>query len=138
DMGDYLQHGPHYLMIQAQRGQAKTTITAAFAVWCLIHNPAERIIVVSAGGTQANEISTLIVRIITRMDELECLRPDRTAGDRTSVESFDIHHSLKGLFDKSPSVACMGITANLQGKRASILIADDVESAKNSLTEHQR
>lgn len=138
DIGDFLQYGPHYLMVQAQRGQAKTTITAAFAVWCLIHNPAERVIVVSAGGTQANEISTLIVRIIMRMDELECMRPDRTAGDRTSVESFDIHHTLKGLFDKSPSVACMGITANLQGKRASLLIADDVESAKNSLTEHQR
>lgn len=138
DIAEFLEYGPHYLMIQAQRGQAKTTITAAYAVWCLIHDPTERVIVVSAGGTQANEISTLIVRIITRMDELECLRPDRTAGDRTSVESFDVHHSLKGLFDKSPSVACMGISANLQGKRAGLLIADDVESAKNSQTEHQR
>lgn len=137
DIAEFLEHGPHYLMIQAQRGQAKTTITAAFAVWCLIHNPAFRILVISAGGTQANEISTLIVRIVMSMDELECLRPDRNAGDRTSVEAFDVHHSLKGL-DKSPSVACVGITGNLQGKRADLLIADDVESAKNSLTEHMR
>ncbi|AKM29401.2 DNA maturase [Pandoraea faecigallinarum] len=137
DIAEFLEHGPHYLMIQAQRGQAKTTITAAFAVWCLIHNPRQRILVISAGGTQANEISTLIVRIIMTMDELECLRPDRNAGDRTSVEAFDVHHSLKGL-EKSPSVACVGITGNLQGKRADLLIADDIESAKNSLTEHQR
>ncbi|APU00294.1 terminase large subunit [Ralstonia phage RS-PII-1] len=137
DIAEFLEHGPHYLMIQAQRGQAKTTITAAFAVWRLIHNPAERILVISAGGTQANEISTLIVRVIMTMDELECLRPDRNAGDRTSVEAFDVHHSLKGL-DKSPSVACVGVTGNLQGKRADLLIADDIESAKNSQTEHQR
>lgn len=137
DIAEFLQYGPHYLMIQAQRGQAKTTITAAYAVWCLIHDPKLRVVVVSAGGTQANEISTLIVRIIMTMDELECLRPDRIAGDRTSVEAFDVHHTLKGL-DKSPSVACMGISANIQGKRADLLIADDVESKKNSLTEHQR
>jgi len=137
DIAEFLVHGPHYLMIQAQRGQAKTTITAAFAVWCLIHNPAFRVLVISAGGTQANEISTLIVRIVMAMDELDCLRPDRNAGDRTSVEAFDVHHSLKGL-DKSPSVACVGITGNLQGKRADLLIADDVESAKNSVTEHMR
>ncbi|QMV32535.1 terminase large subunit [Ralstonia phage Anchaing] len=137
DIAEFLEYGPHYLMIQAQRGQAKTTITAAFAVWRLIHDPRLRILVISAGGTQANEISTLIVRIIMTMDELECLRPDRNAGDRTSVEAFDVHHSLKGL-DKSPSVACVGVTGNLQGKRADLLIADDIESAKNSQTEHQR
>jgi hypothetical protein len=68
---------------------------------------------------------------------LECLRPDKLAGDRTSVEAFDIHHSLKGL-DKSPSVACVGIDSNLQGKRADILIPDDIESGKNSATPVQR
>jgi hypothetical protein len=137
DIAEFLEYGPHYIMVQAQRGQAKTTICALFAVWCLIHDPKFRILIISAGGTQANEISTLIVRVIMTMDILECLRPDRNAGDRTSVEAFDVHHTLKGL-DKSPSVACVGVTGNLQGKRADLLIADDIESAKNSLTEHQR
>jgi hypothetical protein len=137
DIAEFMEFGPHYLMVQAQRGQAKTTICALFAVWCLIHDPKHRILIISAGGTQANEISTLVVRVIMTMDILECLRPDRNAGDRTSVEAFDVHHTLKGL-DKSPSVACVGVTGNLQGKRADLLIADDIESAKNSLTEHQR
>ncbi|BAP15846.1 terminase large subunit [Ralstonia phage RSJ2] len=137
DIASFLEYGPHFLMIQAQRGEAKTTITAAFAVWHLIHNPAGKILILSAGGTQANEISTLIVRIIMSMDELACMRPDRNAGDRTSTEAFDIHHSLKGI-DKSPSVACVGIGGNLQGKRATLLIADDIESQKNSKTEHLR
>lgn len=133
DIGEYLAYGPQHLMIQAQRGQAKTTITAAFAVWSLIHNPKARILIVSAGGTQANEISTLVVKLIDTMDALEFMRPDRNAGDRTSVEKYDIHYTLKGL-DKSPSVACAGITANMQGKRADILIADDIESSKNAMT----
>lgn len=137
NVAEYLETGPAYLMIQAQRGEAKTTITAIFAVWCLIHNPKLRILVVSAGETQANEISTLIVRLITSVDTLECLRPDKSMGDRTSVEAFDVHYTLKGV-DKSPSVACIGVTGNLQGKRADLLIADDVESYKNSRTPVQR
>jgi hypothetical protein len=137
DIAGYIAYGPQYLMVQAQRSQAKTTIAACFAVWALIHSPHYRVLILSAGGTQAVEISTLIVRLIQTMDVLACMRPDKLAGDRTSVEAFDIHHSLKGL-DKSPSVACVGIDANLQGKRADILIPDDIESGKNSATPVQR
>lgn len=137
DIGGYIAYGPQYLMVQAQRGQAKTTIAAAFAVWYLIHNPAGRVLIVSAGGGQATDISTLIVRIIMNMDVLACMRPDKSAGDRTSVEGFDIHHSLKGI-DKSASIDCVGIDANLQGRRADLLIPDDIESSKNSATPVQR
>lgn len=137
DIGLYLEHGPKDLMVQAQRSQAKSTITALFAVWTLIQDPRSRVLIISAGGTQANEISTLIVRLIMNMDILECLRPDQQHGDRVSVEKFDVHYSLKGV-DKSPSVACIGIGGNLQGKRADLLIADDVESHKNSRTATNR
>lgn len=137
DIGNYIAYGPQYLMVQAQRSQAKTTIAACFAVFSLIHMPHWRVLIVSAGGTQAVEISTLIVRLIMTLDVLACMRPDKLAGDRTSVEAFDVHHALKGL-DKSPSVACVGIDSNLQGKRADILIPDDIESGKNSATPVQR
>lgn len=137
DIGEYLEHGPQYSMIQAQRGQAKTTVTAAYAVFKLIHNPSFRVLIVSSGGTMAKEISGWVIQIINGMEELSCMRPDRAAGDRASVEAFDIHYTLKGP-EKSPSVACMGITSNIQGKRADLLIADDVESAKNAATEIQR
>lgn len=137
DIGKFIAYGPDFLMVQAQRSQAKTTIAAAFAIWDLIHNPHHRVLIMSAGGSQASDISTLIVRIIMTMDVLECMRPDTSNGDRSSVEAFDIHYTLKGI-DKSPSVKCMGITANLQGNRADILLADDVESMKNSLTATMR
>ena len=137
DIAGYIAYGPASIMVQAQRSQAKTTIAAAYAVWFLLHDPTGRVLIISAGGTQAEEISTLIVRIVMNMDVLECMRPDKMAGDRTSVLGFDLHHSLKGM-DKSPSVACVGIDSNLQGKRADLLIPDDIESSKNSATATQR
>lgn len=133
DIADYLEFGPSYKMIQAQRGQAKSTITAIYAVWRLIHAPNLRVLILSAGGDLASDIARLCIRLIESMDVLECLRPDKNAGDQTSNEGYDIHHSLKGI-DKSASLACIGITGNLQGKRADILIADDIESTKNSQT----
>ncbi len=137
DMADYLQTGPQFRMIQAQRGQAKTTVTAAYAVWRLIHDPTTRILIVSSGDKMAKEISNWILQILNGMEELSCMLPDRSNGDRASVEAFDIHYSLKGA-EKSPSVACMGITGNMQGKRADVLIADDIESQKNSASAEMR
>jgi hypothetical protein len=137
DIGRYLENGPKDLMIQAQRGQAKSTITALFAIWYLIHHPKGSVLIVSAGGKQANEISTLIVKTIMNVDILTCLRPNQARNDRQSVEAFDINFDLRGV-QKSPSVACTGITGNLQGKRATLLIADDVESMKNGRTAMMR
>jgi hypothetical protein len=137
DIAGFVAHGPMYIMVMAQRGQAKTTIVACYVIFCLIHSPAHRTLIISAGGRQAKEISTLIVRLLMSMEVLRCLRPDESAGDLSSVEAFDVHHSLKGL-DKTPSVACVGIGSNLQGKRADLLVADDIESAKNAATPLQR
>lgn len=137
DIGEYLEHGPLYRMIQAQRGQAKTTITAIYAVWRLIHNPSTRILILSAGGGMASQISGWIIQIINGMGILQCLRPDKSYGDRSSIEAFDVHYTLKGP-EKSPSIACLGAFSNMQGYRADILIADDIESKKNSGTPVQR
>lgn len=137
DIGEFLQYGGQYIMIQAQRGQAKTTITAIYAVFELIHNPKARVLIISAGAKKANEISKGIILIINAMNELACLRPDRNNGDRTSTEAFDVHYTLRG-DGMNPSVACLGITSNLQGYRADLLIPDDIESSKNALTMVQR
>lgn len=133
DIGKFMAYGPKYLMVQAQRSQAKTTIAAAFCVWTLIHDPRHRILIISAGGDQSEDISKLVTGLIMDMDVLECMRPDKSKGDRVSVKKFDVHYSLRKL-DKSASVSCCGITANLQGRRADLLLADDIESQKNSLT----
>ncbi len=138
DIADFMDLDPNpFKMIQAQRSQAKTTIAAFYCVWNLIHDPTKRVLIFSAGATMSSEISGWIIQIILSWDILAPLRPDRQAGDRAGIDAFDVHHSLKGP-EKSPSVACLGIESNMQGKRADILLADDIESSKNSRTPIQR
>ncbi len=133
DMVLWLFHGPRYRMIMAQRGQAKTTITAIYAVFRLIHDPSLRILIFSAGGKMSKEIASWVIQIIHGLDILTCLQADRNEGDRASVEGYDVNWVLKGA-NKSPSVKCLGVDSNAQGSRADVLIADDIESMKNART----
>lgn len=137
DIARYMQYGPRQSMVAAQRGEAKSTLAALFAVWRLIQDWNEWVLIVSGGETQASEVALLVIQLIERWGILCYLRPDRSRGDRTSYEHYDIHCDLRTV-SKSPSVACVGITAQLQGKRATLLIPDDIETTNNSLTATNR
>lgn len=127
DIAEFMQYGQAKRMIQAQRGQAKSTLAALYCIWLLIINPTARTLIVSGGEKQASDVALLIIRIINNWSILCWLRPDASKGDRTSATAFDVHYSLKGI-DKSASVSCVGITANLQGMRADFILADDKHS----------
>lgn len=137
DICRWLYGGPKYRMIEAQRGQAKTTLTAIYAVFRLLHNPTTRVLIFSAGGKMSKEIASFVIQIIHGLDFLWMLEADTNAGDRASVEAYDVHWFLKGA-EKSPSVKCLGVDTNAQGSRADVLIADDIESMKNSRTVNAR
>lgn len=131
DILKFLFDGHKYRMVMAQRGQAKTTLTAIYCAFMLIHLPHYRIVVFSQNSKRAKEIAGWVIKIFNAISFLECLRPDKYAGDRASIESFDVHWVFRGA-DKSPSVACYSIESGAQGARADIIIADDIESLQNS------
>ena len=133
DMCRYLFAGPKYRMLQAQRGQAKTTITAIYAIFRILHAPHTRILIFSQKGKRAEEIAGWCIKILRGLEFLHFMLPDKASGDKESVRSFDIHWALKGA-DKSPSIACESVEAGAQGARADVLIADDIESLQNSRT----
>lgn len=137
DIAEYMQKGPRKRMVAAQRGEAKSTLAALYAVWRLIQDQSCRILIVSGAEKQASDVANLIIRMLETWPLLCYLKADPTRGDRTSFEGYDVHCDLKPL-DKSASVACVGITASLQGKRADLLIPDDIETTKNGLTQTQR
>src|SRR5690625_1103294 len=137
DIAMYMANGPDKRMVMAQRGQAKSTLASLYAVWCLIQDPTYRVLIVSAGEEKASEVANVVYRLIMQWDILEYLRPDTSAGDRSSAMRFDVHYLLKGI-DQSPSVAVIGIGGNLPGRRADLLISDDVKSPKNAMTPTQR
>ncbi|QHJ79419.1 MAG: hypothetical protein [Caudoviricetes sp.] len=133
----FLLTGGKYIGIQASRGMTKTVMAAIFCVFMLIHQPHYRIIVFSQNGKRAKEIAGWVIKIFYAIDVLEVLQPDEYSGDRSSVESFDVHWCFRGS-DKSPSVTCYSIESGAQGARADLILADDVESLQNSRTAQSR
>lgn len=133
DILKFLFGGSKYRMVEAQRGQAKTTIAAIYAVFRIIHEPHKRIMIVSQTAKRAEEIAGWVIKIFRGLDFLGFMLPDIYAGDKASIKGFEIHYTLRGS-DKSPSVACYSIEAGMQGARADIILADDVESLQNSRT----
>lgn len=133
DIAQYLQHGPKRCVIEAFRGVGKSYVTSAFVVWLLYCNPQLNILVVSASKDRADQFSTFTKRLIAEMDLLAFLRP--RPGQRDSMISFDVGPAKNS---HSPSVKSVGITGQLAGSRADVIIADDVEVPSNSMTQVQR
>lgn len=120
-------------ILQAFRGIGKSFITCAFVVWKLWNNPDLKFMIVSASKERADANSIFIKRIIDLMPQLQELKPKQ--GQRDAVISFDVGPAKP---DHSPSVKSVGITGQLTGSRADILIADDVEVPNNSATQAAR
>ncbi|WP_200882057.1 phage terminase large subunit [Nitrincola sp. A-D6] len=133
DIAKYLQHGDRRICIQAFRGIGKSWITSAFVVWLLFRNPQLRIMVVSASKERADAFSSFTKRLIGEVDWLAHLAP--RAGQRNSMIAFDVGEALT---DHSPSVKSVGITGQLTGSRADLIIADDIEVSNNSSTQTMR
>lgn len=129
DIAHYLQHGPERRIIEAFRGVGKSWLTAAYVLWRLFCNPEERVLVVSASKDRADAFTTFVRRLIEEVPLLQHLKPRRD--QRDSNLAFDVGPSSA---HQAPSVRSVGITGQLTGGRASIIVADDVETPKNSLT----
>jgi hypothetical protein len=133
DIADYLQSKEKRLVIEAFRGVGKSWITSAFVCHQLLLNPQRNILVVSASKSRADDFSTFTQRLIAEMPILQHLKA--RDDQRHSKVSFDVAPALAS---HAPSVKSMGITGQLTGSRADLIIADDVESANNSQTQLMR
>lgn len=129
-----LQHPPaDRVIIQGFRGVAKSFITCAFVVWSLWKNPQLKIMIVSASKDRADANAVFIKKIIQSIQFLSVLLPNQTQRDTQNL--FDVGPAVP---DISPSVKSVGVTGQITGSRADILIADDVEVPNNSGTQMQR
>lgn len=133
DIAKFLQTGPNKICIEAFRGVGKSFITSAYVLWELYRNPQLKILVVSASKSRADAFSTFTMRLIMEVDILAFLRPKPE--QRNSRIEFDVGPAIA---DQSPSVKSVGITGQLTGSRADIIIADDVEVLNNSATADMR
>ena len=133
DMADFLQHGPKRKMLEAFRGVGKTWVTAAFITWLLYRDPNLKILVVSASKAHADNTTTFCLQIIKTVPALEALIPRED--QREAKIQFDVGTCAPS---RDPSVRSVGITGQIVGSRADIIIADDVETPTNSATQMMR
>ena len=132
-IADYLQHGPKRLQIQAFRGVGKSWITGAFVLWTLFNNAEKKIMIISASKERADNMSIFLQKLIIETPWLAHLRP-KADDARWSRISFDVNCSPH----QAPSVKSVGITGQLTGSRADLMILDDIEVPGNSMTEMMR
>ena len=133
DIAQYLQHSPKRCIIEAFRGVGKSYITAAYVVHQLLLDPQLKFMVVSASKARADDFSTFTQRII--MELPICQHLVAKEGQRWSKIAFDVAPAKAS---GSPSVKSVGVTGQLTGSRADIIIADDVEVPNNSMTHMMR
>ena len=132
-IADYLQHGPKRLQIQAFRGVGKSWITGAFVLWTLFNDVEKKIMIISASKERADNMSIFLQKLIIETPWLTHLRP-KSDDARWSRISFDVNCSPH----QAPSVKSVGITGQLTGSRADLMILDDIEVPGNSMTELMR
>lgn len=133
DIADYIQNGPKRRVVQAFRGVGKSWVTSAYVCHQLMLDPTKNILVVSASKQRADDFSTFTLRLITEMPVLKHLKP--TESQRNSKIAFDVGPAPAS---HAPSVVSKGITSQITGARADLIIADDVESLTNSQTSTMR
>jgi len=133
DIAGFMQNGPKRGVIQGFRGVGKSWICSAFVVHQLLLDPAKNILVVSASKTRADDFSTFTLRLLHELPLLEHLKPKND--QRFSKVSFDVGPAPAS---HAPSVKSLGITSQLTGSRADIIIADDIEVPTNSATQTMR
>lgn len=134
DIAQYLQNPPSdRIVIQGFRGVAKSFLTCAYAVWRLWPNRDLKVLIISASRDRADDNARFIKSIIRTLPFLADMKADKSQLDTQNI--FNVGGAQA---DISPSVKSVGITGQITGTRADLLISDDVEVPKNSGTQLQR
>lgn len=121
------------LLLMAFRSCGKSTLVGIFAAWLIYRNPNMRIMVLAADTILARKMVRNVKRIIERHPLTSHLKPsklDQWASDRFTVNR---DHELR-----DPSMIARGITSNITGSRADIIIYDDVEVPNTCMTLDKR
>ena len=133
DIADYIANGDSRIIVSAFRGVGKSWITASYVLWRLLLNPNVNILVVSASKNRADDFSTFCLRLLHEIPILQHLYPRDE--QRQSKISFDVNTAIAS---QQPSVKSLGITSQITGSRADLVVADDVETSGNTQTQFMR
>lgn len=133
DMAREIQQGPQRMLVMAYREATKSATTVAYCLWQLLVDPETKILIVSAGASFSKNLATWMWQLLNEMEVLHHLIP--TDDQRASKIEFDVWGIAPS---KEPSVACVGVNGQATGRRADVIVLDDVETPKNTETPYLR
>jgi hypothetical protein len=133
EVWERLETGPDRDIIMGWRGLSKSYITVTYGVKALYVDPTEIVLTVSGSGSGAAGNAILAWGMITGFDWLSHMKPSGTL--RQSSHAFDVAGSR---MEKSESFAAESLFGQVTGRRASLIIPDDVETPNTSETEGDR
>ncbi len=136
-MADWLEarwrEGSAHWLLMAFRGAGKSTLVGLFCAWLLGTDASLRILVLAAEQALAVKMVRNVKRIVEAHPFLAPLVPaknEQWAGDRFTV--------ARALDLRDPSVLARGVTGNVTGARADVVICDDVEVPNTCETPEKR
>ncbi len=119
---DAWNNGDRRLLLMAFRSAGKSTLVGLFCCWLLYRNCDLRILVLAADFTLAKKMVRNVKRIIERHPLTKNMKPPRL--DQWASDRFTINRKLES---RDPSMMAKGVSSNITGSRADIVICDDVE-----------
>jgi len=122
------------LLLMAFRGAGKSTLVGLFCAWRLYREPDTRILVLAADHALATRMVAMVRRILARHPLCGALLPEN--GQREwAADRFTV---ARDAVLRDASMLASGITGNITGARAELIICDDVEVAGNCDTQAKR
>jgi len=125
--------GERDLLLLAFRGSGKSTIAGLFCAWRLACDPDTRIMVLAAEERLATKMVRTVKRILTSHPLCLDMRPPRA--DQWAAASFLVARRRVG---RDPSMVARGITGNITGSHADLIVCDDVEVPNTCDTDAKR
>ena len=136
DVAAYAQHGPAKRIILAFRFFGKTHIvTVSYALWRFRRDPETKIPLVSKSLGHSKDALGLARRWIDEVPFLQHLHPENGEDKKDTTEYFDVGPCRESAFH---SLHAFGIGGQLTGRRGHVLIFDDIETSRNTLTHTAR
>ena len=114
--------GDRYLLLMAFRSCGKSTLVGLFAAWLLYRWPDLRILVLAGDQPLAKKMVRNVKRIIEKHPLTQFLKPE--SADQWASDRFTVTRD-KELRD--PSMMAKGVSTNITGSRADLILFDDVE-----------
>jgi len=127
-ISEQLQHGPERLVLMAFRGASKSHLAALYCIWRLYKNKEEKILVVSATANKAKQFVSFAKKVIDVCPFLQHMKDD-SPGLSYEFNVANVEPS------QNPSLSAKGLTSQITGDRATIIIADDVEISTTTSSE---